>query len=703
MAYRNLDHTAGGSKHSEALYATLRRVVIWPLVIRIQQHPDQDWICISQSQDHEVMIIVDSSDEEVSDADQGLSLKDTGSLPAYLPLCASTPVQTSSHPRSSLMAVTPACCLLKQKAGTLSTSVRPALHQLPKPPPLSFAPPAGFCRLRKMDGSTMSRVRDFQHLQNLDQMIRPSLFGLIVDSALLSFGFSHADIERLDTLYIANPSQEAFVNAACAEGLPLDGVLWDTYRMSRSQKDNTLCLQHYKQAGRRLKSKHKRQKWRTPKAHPRIKPTPHQKQAALYEEAAKLHSLFGRHLVNHYHQLLIQTSAAKSRTRKVNRWNAYSRSKVKRLNKELPVGEKKKALYHVGAISRRWNAMTLDEQKAVTDHLLEDIEELCEMKKTSVRNVPIEAFGTEVILLAVCSDPHAYLRPFTVVTSEKGSSFVSLTTKVELSSLAIKFEGYCVSGAEGLVCSHTQEVLQLKTLTAALIKEKLCEFGFYWHTFLANFGPESASKTHVASMNYANFDNAITAHHGIVLKGWPLRGKFIAPGKLNTRNELKVLYNTFSDGQAKFRLMSNTEWEEWLEKRTARTANNNPSPSPSPRSTPEPSPSQPQPSHMSSSINNNTSSPAAQPSEMMQGAPPATPPSTSNITSETRGDKCPSSKNSSQASKKRKQVPLQDTFINTGVTDVGGQAIITQPKKRKERSDKGKPRGSRKKATSSSM
>lgn len=58
--------------------------------------------------------------------------------------------------------------------------------------------------------------------------------------------------------------------------------------------------------------------------------------------------------------------------------------------------------------------------------------------------------GIEVICIAVRSSVDDYLRPHIITTSERGHDFVRLVTKSELSSFAVQFEGFCVSGAEGM-------------------------------------------------------------------------------------------------------------------------------------------------------------------------------------------------------------------------------------------------------------
>jgi len=67
-------------------------------------------------------------------------------------------------------------------------------------------------------------------------------------------------------------------------------------------------------------------------------------------------------------------------------------------------------------------------------------------------------------------------------------------------------------------------------------------------------------------MNYVDFDNVITAKHGIVLENWPLK-TFCSPSDLKTLYEVQALYNAFKSGATRFRLLSNAELQAWSDRR----------------------------------------------------------------------------------------------------------------------------------------
>jgi hypothetical protein len=63
-------------------------------------------------------------------------------------------------------------------------------------------------------------------------------------------------------------------------------------------------------------------------------------------------------------------------------------------------------------------------------------------------------------------------------------------------------------------------------------------------------------------MVYKTFDESITRKHGIVIEGWPLP-KFENPSSIGSQVELKVLLNAWQSDVARFRKMSESEFQSW--------------------------------------------------------------------------------------------------------------------------------------------
>lgn len=68
----------------------------------------------------------------------------------------------------------------------------------------------------------------------------------------------------------------------------------------------------------------------------------------------------------------------------------------------------------------------------------------------------------------------------------------------------------------------------------------------------------------VPRMNYVNFEDAFTRKHGIVVEGWPLR-EFRNPSEIKTIHEVKTLYNAWKSGAARFRKLTQEDWDKWME------------------------------------------------------------------------------------------------------------------------------------------
>ena len=213
-----------------------------------------------------------------------------------------------------------------------------------------------------------------------------------------------------------------------------------------------------------------------------------------------------------------------------------------------------------------------------------------------------------------------------------------------------------------------------------------------------------AAQANVPRMYYENFSKHITSKWQVVLEGWPLN-KFISPSSLVTKNEVEILYNAWKTGAAKFRRLSDVEWQLWddahfqdmlginvhdveegindnivVNNRFSATDNNTTSSvptfgAPTPSTNSVPSPLAPVPSN---SINIPSSSASA-----TLGTP---------FFVNTTGD---TGKAPRKARRDKGQTRKAHNKL-AGVTTVDGTSIEVLKKPRKSRSDKGLKRGTRK-------
>lgn len=160
----------------------------------------------------------------------------------------------------------------------------------------------------------------------------------------------------------------------------------------------------------------------------------------------------------------------------------------------------------------------------------------------------------------------------------------------------------------------------------------------------------------VARMYYSNFAAHITLPHGVVIDSWPL-DKFCCPSDIPTMNEVTVLYNAWSSGATKFRVLSDMEYDAWLTARNATAAE-------AMETTEE----------TSEELPVDQSEPAAA------------------ATSSSKSKKRKAPEIVSKAPKAKKaRVPLTTDSVNA-VSGPSGDALAVTGKERKPRSDKGKTR-----------
>ncbi|KAJ8456300.1 hypothetical protein ONZ45_g18775 [Pleurotus djamor] len=279
-------------------------------------------------------------------------------------------------------------------------------------------------------------------------------------------------------------------------------------------------------------------------------------------KAQELHETFGGHSVAHYKLEILQTARSSGSGRDPTRWNAYVRKRVGELQLKKP--EIPQAMKQ---FSEEWRTMSAEERLNATDDALKDLSEHREMKLLAPHNVPISAFhdtranletithdlaalhsrtGCEAFLTVVRSSSDHYNEPFVFYTSPRVADFINLAYKHTGADFALRLEGYCISGVSGYVQNQIEANQQLKKETAALIMDKL----------------RKAAGAEVKRMNYANFEDSITAKYGVVVEGWPLP-KFCSPGDLSSRLELQTLYQAWESGRTRFRKLSNQEHVDW--------------------------------------------------------------------------------------------------------------------------------------------
>ncbi|KAG1766623.1 hypothetical protein EV702DRAFT_1204089 [Suillus placidus] len=450
---------------------------------------------------------------------------------------------------------------------------------------------------------------------------------------------------------------------------------------------NTLSpsdLKRYAKEMRKLSTQRVRKPWRR-SSRPRVKRSAAEKSAArkrckefcteysaalaaardiIWEQAIQLREKFGCHSVDYYYETIMQQSRKTVNKRPATRWNAFIRQEVKCANDALPPGtEHQKAPAMMKDLSECWKDMSKDEREAITEDAIGDLNDHREMKELSQRNIALAALnartGMEIIVLAVRSDVDHFNQPH-VFHTERARDFFTACLKSSVHDIAFRLEGFCVVGVKGLARTHIEEVIQLKRQISELVLQKL-------QTIAA---PQKVSR-----MYYQNFDTNITAWYHIIIENWPLE-KFCAPGDISSRNELSVLYCAWDSDATRFRRLTDTEFELWEEDRfQAALALQNEA--------------------TVQGTHNEATVEGTQPSESSPVTTDTAHPNNTDPQTQPQLDANPRPSGSSQPRGRKRKAPSAEV-LNT-VFSSNGDGVPVQKKARKERSDKGKARGPRKK------
>ncbi|KAF9067578.1 hypothetical protein BDP27DRAFT_1364781 [Rhodocollybia butyracea] len=156
--------------------------------------------------------------------------------------------------------------------------------------------------------------------------------------------------------------------------------------------------------------------------------------------------------------------------------------------------------------------------------------------------------GDEAFLVVVHSNMTHYNKPLVYQSSERVDEFLSLELKVSPDDFARKLEGYVISGVQGVVQNHAQQLLSQKKDLAALIKLKL---------------DQCIGKQKVPRMMYTNFIEHITRKFQVVVKSWPQSIPFKSPSELATSTKVWVLTNAWELGTMHFYKMTSSEFKDW--------------------------------------------------------------------------------------------------------------------------------------------
>ncbi|THV02223.1 hypothetical protein K435DRAFT_620800, partial [Dendrothele bispora CBS 962.96] len=264
----------------------------------------------------------------------------------------------------------------------------------------------------------------------------------------------------------------------------------------------------------------------------------------VWAEAERIHSEVGNRSASQIFEDIMQTARLRRTSRKTNRFNAFLRTEMRRINEALGPDESRRKVNDCALeIAEKWKSMSEDEQKAATEDAMKELGDHRENRHLGAHNSAISTFhdfrtsmdavklelqrlnartGTEVILIAVRSNVSHFHRPEVVTTSDRPMDFINMAFKQPISDVAARMEGFMISGVE----------------------------------------EECAGRNKIPRMYYVNFADKITRVHRIVVKNWPLE-KFINPSSLGSMIEVELLLNAWNSGTTYFYKLTTSEYEDW--------------------------------------------------------------------------------------------------------------------------------------------
>ncbi|KIY64704.1 hypothetical protein CYLTODRAFT_492889 [Cylindrobasidium torrendii FP15055 ss-10] len=262
--------------------------------------------------------------------------------------------------------------------------------------------------------------------------------------------------------------------------------------------------------------------------------------------AEGLHTRFPTYSAAWFERTIIQSST-KRRQRKILSWNVFVSRRARELNdeREHAGSAALKPPDLAGLLSSEWSQMSEAEKQPYHDGVVE-LEDRNDMKALAVQNVSINAFqdarqtiaqvrkmlsemkartGVESTVFAVRSKLDDYLRPIQILSSTTLNGFWELCIGKSVEEIGNRMEAYAVGGLENVLNKYARDITSLRAQVSDLVLRKLQEACY----------PDPAKQ-----MDYKSFGHRYTDPYGIVIRNWPL-AEFRPPYLITKRVELETL------------------------------------------------------------------------------------------------------------------------------------------------------------------
>ncbi|OBZ72319.1 hypothetical protein A0H81_07734 [Grifola frondosa] len=190
----------------------------------------------------------------------------------------------------------------------------------------------------------------------------------------------------------------------------------------------------------------------------------------VLQQAAHMQEQFGTHDISYYLKTIMQQARMVSKQRKVNRWNIFLSQEVKKHNNGLPSNERRVRTSDpevAKEISAHWKVMSKEEHEALMEDGVKNMANHRKMRAFVPHNTLLSAYhdahvtlndveheltvlnsctDMDVLLFTVRSNAQHYNKPYIFCSNHHLAEFVKLVTKASVQELALKMEGYCISG-----------------------------------------------------------------------------------------------------------------------------------------------------------------------------------------------------------------------------------------------------------------
>ncbi|KAE9383165.1 hypothetical protein BT96DRAFT_951585 [Gymnopus androsaceus JB14] len=250
-------------------------------------------------------------------------------------------------------------------------------------------------------------------------------------------------------------------------------------------------------------------------------------------------------------QLAGQAATIKDR-RAVSNWNVLVYIKGKELNADCPVGSKSQLVEIQDEVKKDADLMNaLNHDKDRMAELRAEYDDNHSDKQSAIMRVSTRSAARIVgNSITACQGQMDYVNDNSGAWDSAPLCVAHIRPQYSQAFLEMVYllEDYACTVTTTLLSVGSKKVPtnKMQSATVEFILQGLCEI----------------TKVSNLTMSYSRYDQDIRAAQGVMVEGWPVDIKFIAPSKLKVAFQIQTLYNTWKLGEAYWRVMTAAEKRE---------------------------------------------------------------------------------------------------------------------------------------------